>query len=118
MANSQNLGIHLTQVTPIYSMRAHGGLPSDRGGLRGALPLGAGLPGVSVPAPLAGGIPMPALRFRQGLAAAFRSPSVCGMRPPSFADGRNRLPGHAHPADGLVPGDVVGSSGLSSRRWP
>ncbi|HEY6293921.1 MAG TPA: hypothetical protein VI455_20390, partial [Terriglobia bacterium] len=48
----KNLGIHLTQVTPTYSMRAHGGLPSDRSGLRGSLPLGAGLPGVSVPTPL------------------------------------------------------------------
>ena len=90
--------VHLTQVTTIYSMPADGGLPSNTGGVRGALPLGTGLPGISVPAPLAGGLPLPALRCRQGLAPAVRSVAVRGLRPPSFGDGRNDLPGHAHSA--------------------
>ena len=107
----------MTQATPIYSMRGRGGLPSDAGGIRGSLSLGAGLPGISVPAPLAGRIPLPALPCRQGLAPGFGFVAVCRLRPPSFGHGGNDLPGYPHSAQGSVPGHVVGDDS-EERRQP
>ena len=109
--------VHLTQVTTIYSMPADGGLPSNTGGVRGALPLGTGLPGISVPAPLAGGLPLPALRCRQGLAPAFRSVAVRGLRPPSFGDGRIDPPGHAHSAHVWFRAMGVHVNAVLPREW-
>jgi len=52
-------------------------------------------PAVSVPAPLAGRIPLPALRCRQGLALGFRFVAVCRLRPPGSSHGENDRLGHA-----------------------
>jgi hypothetical protein len=67
----------------------------------------AGVPGLSVPTPLAGRIPLPALRCQQSLVPGFGFVAVCRLRPASFGHGGNDLPGYPHSAQGLVPGHVV-----------
>ena len=52
---------------------------------------------------------MSTLRSRQSVAIAFGSVAVCELRSPGLGNRRNDLPGHAHPADVLVPGDLVGN---------
>jgi hypothetical protein len=106
----------LTHLATTYSMAADGGLPSDCGGVGSALQLGAGVSGLSVPASMAGGISLSPLRRRQSLAVGFDVVAVCELRPPSIGYGRNDLPGYAHPADSLVPGDVVGDRAEERRQ--
>ena len=72
-------GIHLTQVTTIYSIAADGRLSSDDRGVGGALSFGAGVPGVFVPVAVADGVSMSKLRGRQGLVGAFGSVAVCRL---------------------------------------
>lgn len=98
----------MTHLTTTSSMRAHGGLSPDVGETRCSLQLRAGMSGVSVPALVAGRIPMSALRWHQGLATAFDSVAACELRSRRLGDGRNDLLGHAHPTDNVVAGDVVG----------
>ncbi len=74
------------------------------------------MPGLSVSGPLARGISLSALRRRQGLAAGFGLVAMCELRPPSLGDGRDDLPGYAHPAHALVSGDVVGDHAEERRQ--
>src|SRR5579875_2161988 len=95
---------------------ADGGVSPYAGGVRSTIQLGAGMPGLSVSGPLARGIPLSALQRRQGLAARFGLVAMCELRPPSLGDGRDDLPGYAHPAHALVSGDVVGDHAEERRR--
>ena len=79
MAKKKKWGIHLTQVTTIYSMAADGRLSSDYRGVGGPLSFGGGVPGVSVPVAVADGVPMSKLRGRQGLVGAFGAVAVCRL---------------------------------------
>jgi len=104
---SYEVGIPLTQVAPICSMRADGGVPTESDGIRGELRQRGGMSGVSGEAPVAGGFRLSALRIGEGLAGA-GSVAVCWMRVPNFGDCRNDFPGHAHSVDGVVSRHVVG----------
>ena len=53
----------LTQVAPICSMRADGGVPAESDGIRGELRQPGGMSGVSGAAPVAGGFRLSALRI-------------------------------------------------------
>ena len=105
------MGIHLTQVAPTGSVLAHAGsyrgLPEDPSGTGSAVLQRPGLPGVSVPPPLARGISVSALRREQDLAVAIRPLAVCRLRASGVGDGGNDFSGHEDAADGLVPRDVV-----------
>ena len=109
-------GVHLTGLTTTYSMPDSGGLPSDSGGVGTAFPFGAGVSGLFVPASVAGRVSLSVLRRHQGVAAELGLVAVCELRPQSLGDGRNDLPGYAHPAHGLVPGDVVGDRSEERRQ--
>src|SRR5579863_2315191 len=113
-----NGGIHLTGLTTTYSMDGNGGLPSDFGGVRTAFQVGAVVSGLLVPASVAGRVSLSALRRHQGVAAEPGLVAVCELRPQSLGDGRNDLPGYAHAAHGLVPGDVVGDCSEERRQRP
>ena len=89
------LGVHLTQVTATYSMAAHAGLSPDLGGIRSVLYDREGLPGLSVPAALAGGLPVSALWAGEGMAAANDPAAVRRLPPSDLGDGRYDFPGYA-----------------------
>ena len=102
------VGIHLTQVAPTCSMASDGGFPTGSTGIRGSVLDGSGLPGVSVSAPLARGILLPALWRAKELANIRRSAAMFGLQLPKFGDGRDDLSGYPQAPDALVPGGLVG----------
>jgi len=108
--NFQKVGICLTQVAPICSMRAwRRNIPkSDRA--RKEFRDRGSVPGISGPAAVAGGLPLPTLRWRPVVAGPRSSAGVRGLWLPNFGDSRNDLPGHANPFAGLVPRHVVGAT--------
>jgi hypothetical protein len=66
------MGMHVTHVAPTRSMAARGRVSTHLGGGRGAFYDRRGLPGLPCPAPLAGRLPLSALRWEQRMAPARR----------------------------------------------
>ena len=60
------------------------------------------------PAPLAGRVPVPALRRGQIMAGARHVTGVCGLPEPNIGHCRDDISGHPDATGGLVSGHVVG----------
>ena len=106
--------ILLTQVTPRYSVRGRGRVPSDVGRVRGSVRDRGSLCHLPRPPALALRLSVPRLWRRQGVAPADRAVAVCGVWPAEFGHGGHHLSGHAHATHDLVSRHVVGDQ--SSRR--
>src|SRR6266496_2439025 len=102
------LGIHLTQVTPTYSVRRRGGLSADADGVRHAVRDRSGVSGLPDAAAMARRVSMPCLRRREGLGSASSTLAVRGVWAADLDYGRHHLSGHQDAADYLVSRDVVG----------
>jgi hypothetical protein len=98
--------IHLTQVTPICSVRARAGVPAESGRIRGAVRDRGGLSRLSSAAALARWLPLSAVWKHEGMAGADAPPPVHDLRSTDLDHRGHDFPGHAQTADGLVPSDV------------
>lgn len=76
------------------------------------------MPGVPVPAPLARGVPMPALRTRQSLAGRAGFAPVHGLRASDLGHSRDDLSGHAKAVAIVVPSDLVGGEPHERSEYP
>ncbi len=65
------------------------------------------MPGVPVPASLAGRFPLPTLRLRSLLAGTVSAHAVPSMWPLNVGNGGDHLPRHAETIGGLVSGHVL-----------
>lgn len=110
-----DVGICLTQVAPICSMRGwRKNTPEfDRAGVelqhRGSV---SGIPG---PAAMAGGFSLPTMRSWPFVARARSAVGVHGLRLPNFGYSGNDLPGYADAFADLVPRHVVGNDAEERR---
>ena len=100
--------IHLTQVTPRYSVRPGGELSQESGGVRAPVCDRRGLPGLSRATAMAGWVSVPGVRARPGVARSAGAARVRPMRASGIGDGRDDLSGHPNAPHHVVPGDVVG----------
>ena len=101
------VGIHLTQVTPIYSVRGGGGLSAESGRVRARFATEDACRCVPGPAAMAGWLSLSAVRRIEGVARPHGAFAVRRLRPPDLGDRGDDLSGHADTADDLVPRDVV-----------
>lgn len=83
-------------------------------GVRSAVPIGEGLPRVSVPFAVARRVPLPTLWANENLAAALGTMAVLRVCLSSLVDGGDGFPRHAYPTEGLASGPVVGDQ---SEEW-
>jgi hypothetical protein len=101
------VGIRLTQVAPICSMRGRGRVSSKLDGIRSELQHTGGLPSILGAVAMARWFSLSALWEQSVLAGARCTAGMRGLWLSNFGYGRNDFSGHADPAAGLVSRHVV-----------
>ena len=101
------MGIPLTQVTPISSMRRARRISAQSDGFGSKVLHRRGVSGIPWATSVADGFPVSSVRVAEGMAGTGLV-GVCEMWISVFRDGWNGLPGHTHSFAGLVSRDVVG----------
>src|SRR3954451_15469153 len=92
---SLKVGIYLTQVAPTCSMARYGGLSTESERIRGSVWYRTGVPGLPVPAAMAGRLSLPSLHSRALLAGAVLADAMPVVWSPDVSDRGHDFPGHA-----------------------